>query len=310
MSREHQQDGHRVPQANCNRQCKSSGLRGKKRRTSEWLPNQCCENNPCHQSNQGPHPASTRHCDAASTKHAKHPGQCVDWQPNNSRPQPAAANMDATPQASTQGQRWSTRNPTVSNLGDSKLATSSHVTLEGQPSARQQHQDTLTSIDPTGFFRKKTSARDHAARAKQFHIIRHNLRQKTTQGSPPSRSGRNSNSLSTILNQANGCRPRTPMMKPIVNGPSTRSSKGTIINVNPSHDARVNSTTPLNMTPTKPSPNGHDDRAQRVALRHRRTRQGHRVRVRLVRNPSPLSMPHLGDNIDKLTAPSGAGPHE
>ena len=68
MSREHQQNGHRVPQANCNRQCKSSRLRGKKRRTSEWLPNQCCENNPCHQSNQGPHPASTRHCDAASTK--------------------------------------------------------------------------------------------------------------------------------------------------------------------------------------------------------------------------------------------------
>ena len=144
------------------------------------------------------------------------------------------------------------------------------------------------------------------------HATQHamnNLRQLMAQCGSASRSGGHSESFGLIFTHPDRRRPVTPVMVPLRQCPNSRNSEGPIMNVNTSDNMRNTATSTLNMQPTQPRPKGHDNRTHGVALRHGRTRKSQGMSVRLVGNPTFLTLPNRGKHRHKIRIPPKTTKH-
>lgn len=110
------------------------------------------------------------------------------------------------------------------------------VSFKREASTSQQGQNPSTSIHPSRLLRKKGASRNHAARAKQLHVIGNNLRQCAPHGRPPIRRGGQCDSFRILFKQANEGRPRTPSMKLIMDRPSTGRRERLVVDIHTRHD--------------------------------------------------------------------------
>ena len=154
------------------------------------------------------------------------------------------------------------------------------------------------------FTREQATLANHATWTKQLNVKLHNLRQLAAQCGSASRSGGHSGSFGLVFTHPDGRRPVTLVMVPLRQRPNSGNREGPIINVSASNDMRNTATLTLNMQPTQPRPKGHDNWTHVVALRHGRTRKSQGMSMRLVGNPTFLTLPYRGEHLHKIKIPS------